>query len=105
VVLDILDREGGAVRMTIGKVVKKEFLGVNAVQRVSDLITIYDLLKLKGVPNVDTLNSSNLNGHPHVYLSPVGFEVLPVSGSEAFSAVVCVLWALMVCYDVSVFII
>jgi hypothetical protein len=92
--------------MTISNVVKKEFIGVNGVQRVSDLITIYDLLKQKGVPHVDTLNSFNLNNdHSCVYLSPVGIEVFPVSGSEAFSAVVCVLKALKVRYDVSVFII
>jgi hypothetical protein len=91
--------------MTIGEVVRKEFMGDNAVQRVTELIAIYELLKLKKVPNVDTLDSSNLDGHPHVYLSPGGVDVLPVSGSEAFDAVVCVLGALKVCYDVSVFII
>jgi hypothetical protein len=50
VVLDILDRKGGAVRMTIGYVVRKEFKGANAVQRVSDLVAIYDLLLKYGVP-------------------------------------------------------
>jgi hypothetical protein len=43
------------VRMTIGDVVKG-FMGDNAVQRVTELIAIYELLKFE-VPNVDTLDS------------------------------------------------
>ena len=105
-VLDILDREDGAVIMTIGNVVKKQFMGADARQRVSRLETIYKLLSIKGVPNVDSLVSSDPNrSPPHVDLSPVGSPGLPDSGSEAFSAVVCVLEALKVRCDASVFII
>ncbi|PVF91819.1 hypothetical protein CPB86DRAFT_270995 [Serendipita vermifera] len=88
-------RGDGLVRMSISAVVRKEFRHTDAVERVSKLVKIYDLLKFKGVPNVDTLISSDTeHDHPHVYLSPVGIETLPKSGSEAFCAVVCVLEAL-----------
>ncbi len=70
------------------------------------MVVIYDSLKRKKVPNVDTLDSYNVDvDDPHVFLSPVGAGVLPESGPEAFSAVVCVLEALKVRYDVSLFII
>ena len=106
VVLDILDREGGAVDITIGaSVVLKQFKCANAVRRVSELVEIYDLLKEKKVPYVDSLRSFKLESNPpHVYLEPVGVHRFPASGSEAFSAVVCVLKALKVRYDVFVFI-
>src|SRR5260370_41954253 len=95
VVLDILDRENYAVRMTIGGVVMKEFLGGNTKERVLHLVSIYESLMRKRVPNVDTLDSYNVNvDYPHVFLSPVGAGALPDSGPEAFSAVVCVLEAL-----------
>ena len=100
-VLDILDREGGAVRMTIGAVVRKEFIGEEGVRRVSQLVDIYDLLNRKNVANVDTLVGFNLNSSPHVCLKPVGVAGWPASGSEALSAVVCVLKALKVSHDVS----
>ena len=105
-VLDILDREGGAVRVTIGAIVMKEFKHDGAVQRVTKLVEIYDLLKMKGVPNVDTLVKYKLDGrHPWVHLEPVGIHTLPKSGFECFSAVTCVLKALEVRFEVSVFII
>lgn len=114
-VLDILDREDGLVRMTVGAdVVKKEFRHVDAVERVSNLVKIYKLLKQKKVPNVDVLQHSNLNAlqhstpesrHPYVLLSPVGRDVSPKSGLEAFQSIVCVLQALKVHYGVSIFII
>ncbi|PVF98299.1 hypothetical protein CPB86DRAFT_733261 [Serendipita vermifera] len=72
----------------------------DAVERVSKLVEIYDLLKSKDVPNVDKLKSSDIeHDHPHVYLSPVGIDTLPNSGSEAFCAVVCVLEALKVMHS------
>ena len=105
-VLDILDREDGAVIMTIDGVVKKRFMRGDAGQRVSRLEIIYGLLSSKKVPNVDSLVSCDPNGSPpYVTLSPVGSPGPPDSGAEAFSAVVCVLEALKVRYDASVFII
>lgn len=105
-VLDILDREGGDVMMTIGAVVRKQFLSQDAIQRVSHLIEIYQILKDKNVPNVDCLDSFNTNTNPpEVFLSPVGISGGPATGEEIFGAVVCVLRALEVCYGVSVFII
>ncbi len=77
----------------------KEFLAPNAAERVSHLTKIYKILKDKGVPNVDTLDNSEGN---HVFLSPTGWDVWPNSGSEAFEAMVCMLNALKVCYDISV---
>ena len=79
-VLDILDREGGAVEITIGaSIILKEFKSANAVWRVSDLVAIYNLLKKKEVPQVDSLRTFKLESNPpHVYLEPV---VLASDGS------------------------
>ena len=94
--------------MTIGSVVKKEFRHTDAADRVYKLVGIYNLLKRKNVPNVDTLVSFNIepeeNQYPYVHLSPVGVDAMPHSGAEAFDAVVCVLEALKVRYGASVFI-
>jgi hypothetical protein len=92
--------------MWIDKVVKKEFKHADAVERVNRLVEIYRLMRLKGVPNVDTLDKSNTtHDYPYVILSPVGIDTTPDSGSASFDAVRCVLQALKVCYDVPVFII
>ena len=92
--------------MTIGNVIRKQFMGSDAVQRANQLIEIYKLLKLKGVPNVDTLDGFKPESKPtQVFLSPVGTPTLPGSGSEAFDSVVCVLQALKVSYDASILII
>ena len=82
-----------------GGLVMKEFMTHDATQRISNLIKIYNLLKDKGVPNVDTLRSSEGN---RIFLSPEGLDVWPSSGSEAFNAMLCVLNALKVHYDISV---
>jgi len=105
VVLDLLDSEDGKVRVTLGKVVMKEFLGGDAVDRVNKLTEIYKLLKDKRVPNVDGLDTAEIGVRRRVFLSPVGLHVYPSSGEQAFDAVFCVLQALKVRYDVSVFII
>lgn len=87
--------------MTIGAVVLKEFRSEDGANRVSKLVKIYDLLKRKGVPNVDTLERSSTGTQgrcPYVHLSPVGLDTLPQSGSESFDAIVCVLQALTVRY-------
>ena len=92
--------------MTIGAVVKKEFRHPDAATHVSKLIEIYNLLKLKQVPNVDILYHAEIREKcTYVLLSPVGRDVSPNSGSEAFNAVVCVLQALKVRCDVSALII
>ncbi|PVF99943.1 hypothetical protein CPB86DRAFT_796109 [Serendipita vermifera] len=96
-------RNGGLVHMDIAAVVRKEFMHEDAAERVSKLVEIYDLLKSKGVPNVDTLEGFDArytkNSYPHVYLSPVGLDKHPESGSEAFDAVFCVLEALKVMHS------
>ncbi|KAG8834757.1 hypothetical protein FRC17_007263 [Serendipita sp. 399] len=92
-----ITREDGLVQMRITDVVRKEFRHDDAITRVSNLVEIYKLLELNKVPNVDTLKSFNINtknSHPHVYLSPVGIDTIPKSGSDAFDAIVCVLGAL-----------
>ena len=84
----------------------KEFRHEDAADRVSKLVDIYDLLKLKNVPNVDTLKLFNKNTEryfPYVHLSPVGVDTTPQCASEAFYVLVCVLEALKVRYDASVF--
>jgi hypothetical protein len=106
VVLNFSNREGGLVKISIGAVVRKEFRHPDAVAHMSKLIKIYGLLKSKHVPNVDSLDRAETHGdYPHVQLSPVGYETLPKSGSEALNAVVCVLEALKVRYTVSALII
>jgi hypothetical protein len=112
VVLNLSNRDGGLVRINIGAVVRKEFRHEDALARVSKLIEIYDLLKSKQVPNVDTLDRAETvddgkteEFYPHVQLSPVGCDVAPKSGSEAFDAVACLLQALKVRYDVSALVI
>jgi len=78
---------------------------VDTADCVSKLVNIYALLKLKEVPNVDTLERSNTKTEgrsPRVYLSPVGLNRVPQSGPEVFDAIVCVLEALKVRYDASV---
>ena len=86
--------------------VLKEFMGENGAQCVARLRKIYQLLTSKAVPNVDTLVEANLqHRYPSVRLEPVGVAGLPDSGSQAFSAVVSVLKALQVRYDITGFII
>jgi len=89
------------IRITIGAVVRKEFRHPDTAHRVTKLVNIYELLKTRQVPNVDTLRSAKFFGHagteeifPHVHLSPVGWDVIPDSGSESLNAIVCVLQAL-----------
>ena len=87
-------------------VVLKEFMGDNGAECVTKLIKIYEILTSKAVPNVDALVKANLqNGYPSVELEPVGVAGLPDSGLQAYCAVVCVLEALQVRYDISGFII
>lgn len=107
VALDMLDSEDGNIKVAVGKVVMKEFLGVDRVHHVKHLQKIYKLLESKHVLNVDKLDSVDTSNPARlcIFLSPVGHDVWPSSGDECFSAVVCVLQALKVCYDVTVFII
>ena len=80
-------------------------MGSDAVQRATQLIAIYKLLKLRKVPNVDTLDDFRPKDKPTmVFLSPVGTPTFPDSGSEAFDAVSCVLQALKVRYHSYIFI-
>jgi hypothetical protein len=92
--------------MSIAAVVRKEFRHPDTVTHVSNLIEIYKLLRLKQVPNVDTLDHAETQEfYPHVHLSPVGYNAHPQSGSEALIAVVCVLEALKVRHGVSALVI
>ena len=92
--------------MYFHNVVLKEFMGDNGAECVTKLIKIYNILTSKAVTNVDTLVKANLQyGYPSVELEPVGVAGLPDSGSQAFSAVVSVLKALQVRYDITGFII
>jgi hypothetical protein len=106
VVLNTPNRDDGLIQMWIDSVVTKEFRHADAVERVNKLVEIYQLLKLKGVPNVDTVDQYNTtHSSPYVELSPVGIDTTPDSGSGVFDAVRCALQALKVCYDISIFII
>jgi hypothetical protein len=104
VALNISNRDNGLILMSIGGIVRKHFRHDNAVERVLKLVDIYALLKSKCVPHVDTLQKFSIgtgSRFPYGHLSPVGIERFPESGAESFNAVVCVLEALKVCYDLS----
>lgn len=90
-----------------GNIVTKQFMDVNGTERVMKLVKIHKLLQAKNVLHVSKLDSHDFNDddHPCVFLSLVGRHVLPSSGEEAYNTVACVLQALQVCCDVSVFII
>jgi hypothetical protein len=68
-----------------------------AIQR---LTRVYDLLKSKGVPNVDCLEMSHVergrNPTAFAYLGPKGISTLPKSIGQVFDAIGCILEALVV---------
>ena len=102
-----LDSKDGNVKVAVGKVIMKEFLGVDCIHCIKHLQKIYKLLKSKHVLNVNKLDSIDTSNPAclFVFLLLVGHDVWLSSGDKCFSAVVCVLQALKVHYDVTVFII
>jgi hypothetical protein len=88
----------GATKITLGATVaRKQFHHWDAADRVAKLVDIYKLLKEKQVPNVDALHRfSQEPGSFYVITKPVGVDVSPKSGFEAFAAIVCLLQALKV---------
>ncbi|CAG8592888.1 6332_t:CDS:2 [Diversispora eburnea] len=66
--------------------------------RVEKLRNVYDILRIKEVPNVDyLLHAKNETGV--VYLGPKGMSVKPKNQKELLEAIVCILEALVVMHD------
>ena len=78
-----------------GKSIKKTYLGDEGPKRVESLIRIYEMLKQKGVPNVDQIAHANIN-KGEVFLTPKGMNVKPKSPKELCEAIICILEALVV---------
>jgi hypothetical protein len=72
---------------------------VDGPSRISHLLVIYDLLRQKAVPNVDSLLNFYIDD-PHygsvAYLQPRGVNRAPTSHQEVQQAVLCILEALVV---------
>lgn len=80
--------------MEIGlKAVKKVYHGDDAVQRVRYIQEIYQRLKEKDVPYVDTLTHAVGST---AYVEPKGIAVVPSNEKELLEAVTCMLQALQV---------
>ena len=74
--------------------IKKTYCGDFGQERVRFIKNIYDQLKEKGVPHVDTLTFA---AGPAIYLEPRGIEIKPSNEKELLQAVTCVLKALQAC--------
>ena len=96
--LNLFHRPEDLTRITIGGAAKKEFMDADSVTHVRKLVDIYKLLEETQVPNVDALYDYSSSGRPYPYITvtPVGMDAIPLSGSEAFNAVICILQALKV---------
>ena len=83
--------------MTIGAVVRKRFKHPDANARITKLISIYDLLSAKNVPNTDSLKAFSQSSPDYsITTEPRGEHLIPKTGLEAFNAITCVLEALKV---------
>jgi hypothetical protein len=78
--------------------IKKTYVGADRHSHISHLRTVYQLLRQKDVPNVDSaLNLYDDTSHGAVaYLQPKGVNRQPISLQEVVDAVVCILEALVV---------
>jgi len=91
------DADDGVVELC-GKNVKKTFEGPDRYARLQKVKSVYDILKAKAVPNVDSLSLS-FSDDTHgtvVYLEPRGIGVAPMDAREVYEAVCCILEALVV---------
>jgi hypothetical protein len=81
--------------------VRKTYRGENGVARVTHLKTIYELLKRKLVPNVDSLclHKSKDSSCGIVYLQPRGSNAPPKFVQDVVDAIMCVLEALVIMHD------
>jgi hypothetical protein len=72
---------------------------VDGTSRISHLRAIYDLLRQKAVPNVDSLLNFYADDRQYgsvAYLQPKGMNRAPTSHQEVQQAVLCLLEALVV---------
>jgi len=81
--------------------VKKTYIGADRHSRISHLRIVYQLLRQKDVPNVDSaLDLYDDSSHGAVaYLQPKGVNRQPTSPLEVLEAVLCLLEVLVVMHD------
>ena len=79
--------------------IKKTYAGTGRKARISHLRTVYQLLRQKNVPHVDSvLNIFDDKSHGAVaYLQPKGVNRRPTLAQEVLEAMLCLLEALTVC--------
>jgi hypothetical protein len=93
--LIILSRDGKTIEVC-GKSIKKTYEGPDRFTKLQKLKSVYDLLKEKGVPNVDGIAMSYSDCGAVVFLEPKGMSVFPRNSRQVLDAVCCVLQALIV---------
>ena len=81
-----------------GTNIKKTFDGPERHARIEKLKSVYDILRVKAVPNVDRIAVSYADDvHGAVaFLEPKGLSVVPKSIQQVLEAVGCILEALTV---------
>ena len=91
------DRDNKTIEVC-GTNIRKTYHGSDRLTKIQRLAQIYDVLKSKGVPNVDHLASWHVGkgGDPTAYLEPKGVSTLPKSLEQVFDAIGCILEALVV---------
>ncbi|KIM44388.1 hypothetical protein M413DRAFT_24899 [Hebeloma cylindrosporum] len=93
-------RRGDKVIEVCGKSIKKTFEGPQRYAKLQRLKDVYDLLKAKAVPNVDSISaSSSFTDDTHsaaVFLEPRGISTSPSNGLQVIEAICCILEALVV---------
>ena len=92
---DVFCPDGGVIEVC-AKNVKKTFEGPDRDAKLQKLKSVYDILKAKAVPNVDSLSLSfSDDTHGTVaYLEPRGISTIPINAQEVYEAICCILEAL-----------
>lgn len=91
----LIEREGKSLEIGL-RSIKKTYHGDLGQKRVRMIKNIYDQLKEKGVPHVDTLTYED---SPAIYLEPRGIDIKPGNEKALLQAVTCVLQALKVLHQ------
>ena len=94
-----MDYSPSGITIELGWSCVTKIYSVRGPSRISHLRVIYDLLRQKGVPNVDGLLNSYENDPRYgsiAYLQPKGVNRDPTSPQEVRQAVLCLLETLVV---------
>lgn len=87
----------------LGSSLVTKIYNVDGPSRISHLRAIYDLLRHKAVPNVDSLVNFHTDDAHYgsvAYLQPKGVNRAPTSPQEVQQAVLCLLETLVVCMGI-----